>query len=155
MAKSATDKNPADVMAKQLVLVLSDTYVLAVKTHGYHWNVMGPLFTQLHAFFGEQYEALLDAADELAERIRSLGLMPDGSMESFLQNTVIDEMEAKPLSAEAMLEDLLKSHQQIRDRLAAAANVADELGDVATEDLLIQRLQYHDKVMWMIRSQLV
>lgn len=78
MPKKASPKSAAKIesnkvaMAKKLANVLSDTYVLAVKTHGYHWNVMGPGFAGLHGFFEKQYDDLIAAADEIAERIRSL-----------------------------------------------------------------------------------
>ncbi|MDD3183257.1 MAG: DNA starvation/stationary phase protection protein [Alphaproteobacteria bacterium] len=144
--------DPAMAMAKQLALVLSDTYVLAVKTHGYHWNVMGPQFASLHAFFGQQYDALIKAADEIAERIRALGIMPDGSMDSFLQNTVIPEAGTKMVTANAMLKDLLDSHQLVHDRLADAEELADAIDDVVSQDLMVGRMAAHDKDMWMIRS---
>jgi starvation-inducible DNA-binding protein len=37
-----------------LTVILADTYALAVKTHGAHWNVTGPGFFALHRAFGEQ-----------------------------------------------------------------------------------------------------
>lgn len=154
-AKSASKSNAKAAMAKHLALVLSDTYVLAVKTHGYHWNVTGPTFAQLHEFFSQQYNALFEAADEIAEQIRQLGFMPDGSMDSFLQNTVIKEAGTKPMTANAMLKDLLDSHQQLRERLVAGEDLADDLDDVATQDLMVERLRAHDKMMWMIRSHIV
>lgn len=155
-AKAAAAKsNSTTAMAKQLAMVLSDTYVLAVKTHGYHWNVMGPNFAELHTFFGAQYEAMFEAADDIAERIRALGMMPDGSMESFLDNTVIKEAGVKPLTANAMLKDLLESHKALRDRCAAAEELADDIDDVVTQDMMVGRMAYHDKTMWMIRSHLV
>ena len=146
--------NAKVAMAKQLALVLSDTYVLAVKTHGYHWNVTGPNFASLHEFFSQQYTELYLAADEIAERIRALGMMPDGSMDSFLQNTVIKEASTKQMSANSMLKDLLESHQQIRDRLAAAEELADDIDDIVTQDMMVGRLATHDKTMWMIRSHI-
>lgn len=154
-AKAAPAKsNAATAMAKQLALVLSDTYVLAVKTHGYHWNVMGPEFASLHEFFGKQYDALIAAADEIAERIRALGMMPDGSMDSFLQNTVIKEAGTKPMTAKAMLQDLLESHKLIHARLVEAEELADDIDDVVTQDMMVGRLAAHDKDMWMIRSHI-
>lgn len=152
---TASKQNSVAAMAKHLAHVLSDTYVLAVKTHGYHWNVTGPHFAELHAFFGAQYEELLAAADVIAERIRALGLMPDGSMDAFLQNTVVKEADAKPLTAAAMLEDLLNSHKLASARIKAAADFADDIDDIGSEDLMVQRLQAHDKASWMIRSHLL
>ncbi|MDX9690427.1 MAG: DNA starvation/stationary phase protection protein [Alphaproteobacteria bacterium] len=144
--------NAQAVMAKQLALILSNTYVLAVKTHGYHWNVMGPSFGALHALFEAQYNALILSADAIAERIRALGMMPDGSMDSFLQNTVIKEAGTKPLSANAMLKDLHASYEQLRERLVATEDLADDMDDLVTQDMITQQLSANDKTMWMLRA---
>lgn len=53
--------------------LLSDTYVLYLKTHNFHWNVTGPMFRTLHLMFEEQYNELALAVDSIAERIRALG----------------------------------------------------------------------------------
>ena len=61
-------------IADGLGRLLADTWVLYGKTHGFHWNVTGPMFTSLHAMFDTQYNELWDSLDEIAERIRALGL---------------------------------------------------------------------------------
>ncbi|NNE12941.1 MAG: DNA starvation/stationary phase protection protein, partial [Ilumatobacter sp.] len=60
-------------IADGLSKVLADSYTLYLKTHNYHWNVVGPMFNTLHLMFEEQYNELALAVDELAERIRALG----------------------------------------------------------------------------------
>lgn len=161
MPKAKTQKKPAaktnstTAMAKQLALVLSDTYVLAVKTHGYHWNVTGESFSSLHALFETQYNELVLAADETAERIRALGMMPDGSMDSFLQNTIIKEAGTKPLTAKVMIKDLIDSYGLMRTRLAAAEDIADDIDDVVTQDMMVGRMNALDKTVWMLRSLLM
>jgi starvation-inducible DNA-binding protein len=152
MARTST-KNSSTQMVEHLIDVLGDTYVLMVKTHGFHWNVTGALFPQLHAQFGAQYEALFEAADEVAERIRALDMPAPGSMSAFLDNTTLKEASGHPLTASAMVKDLLKSHEQVRARVAEACDFAGELGDKATEDLMIKRLEEHDKTIWMLRAQ--
>lgn len=146
--------NKAASMSQYLSGVLGDTYLLAIKTHGYHWNVTGPLFPQLHAQFSDQYEALLEAADELAERIRALDFAAPAGPAAFMKNTVVKESSAKPPKASAMIADLLKTHQAVRDRIEEARQHADKVGDKASEDMLIGRLEAHDKTIWMLRSQL-
>src|SRR5271155_1554779 len=84
-------KNSSAQMAKHLINVVSDTYLLMIKTHGYHWNVTGPLFPQLHAFLEAQYNELFEAADAVAERIRKLDAFALGSMSAFLGKTVVKE----------------------------------------------------------------
>lgn len=55
--------------------LLSDTYVLYLKTHNFHWNVTGPQFRTLHLMFEEQYNELALAVDSIAERIRALAFL--------------------------------------------------------------------------------
>lgn len=152
MAKSPT-KNSTSQLVEQLTRVLSDTYVLMVKTHGYHWNVTGSLFPQLHTLFEGQYNELFAAADEVAERVRALDANAIGSMSAFLNNTSVKELNGQTLSAPAMVKDLVKSHEVVRARVAEACDLAGELGDKASEDVMIQRLRSHDKTIWMLKSQ--
>jgi len=151
MAKSNQRNSNAQV-AKHLSWVLSDTYVLMVKTHGFHWNVTGELFPQLHAFFGAQYEELFAAADDIAERIRGLGLPAPVSMGNFLSQTEVKETTNIP-SAKAMVKDLLACNENLRARVSEACDFAGEVGDKGSEDLLVGRLRAHDKAIWMLRSQ--
>ena len=67
---------PADQragIAEALGRLLADSTVLYAKTHGFHWNVTGPMFNTLHLMFMQQYTELWTALDEIAERIRALG----------------------------------------------------------------------------------
>lgn len=150
--KSAKSQKPQAALTKALSVVLADTYVLAVKAHGYHWNVTGMSFAPLHEFFGKQYEALFEAADEIAERMRALGVFAPGSMAQLLAHTTIQEAGAKPLAAEAMIADLLKSHERAAAGIDRAIALADGLNDDASEDLLTQRRAAHDKTIWMLKS---
>jgi len=84
---------------------LADTYVLYIKTQNYHWNVTGPQFNSMHAMFEAQYIELRDAADEVAERILSLGHFAPGSYKQYAKLTSIDEAEGVP-SAEEMVRQL-------------------------------------------------
>jgi starvation-inducible DNA-binding protein len=152
MAKAAT-KNSTTQIAGHLKGVLADTYTLMIKTHGYHWNVTGPLFPQLHKLFEDQYNALFSAADEIAERIRALDVFALGSMTAFLETTVVKEAGAQPPTAAAMVKDLMKTHEQVRARIAEACDLAGELGDKSSEDIMIKRLDEHDKIIWMLRAQ--
>ena len=144
-------RNTASQVAKHLSWVLSDTYVLMVKTHGYHWNVTGPEFRELHLLFEEQYNELFTAADEIAERIRALDVNAPLSMKDFLTHTAVKESTNIP-KAMAMVKDLIASNENTRARISEARVIANEVGDTASEDLMNQRLRAHDKAMWMLRS---
>lgn len=152
MSKSG---NKREQVVSALAVVLADTYVLAVKSHGHHWNVTGPFFAPLHEFFGKQYDALLAAADELAERIRSLGAPAPASMAQFLALAKVKETGRKALTANEMLADLVAAHEIVIGSIHAAKKLAVAADDTATDDMLIGRLAEHDKTLWMLRAQLV
>ncbi len=142
-----------EVIVAGLSRLLADTYTLYLKTHNYHWNVTGPMFTSLHALFEEQYTELATAVDVIAERIRALGEFAPGSYQAFAKLTAIKEETDVP-GAEDMLKNLLDSHEIIirhaRELLQSAAIETDEVSG----DLLTQRMDFHEKNAWMLRSLL-
>ncbi len=146
-------KNSTAQIAKHLVNVVSDTYLLTIKTHGYHWNVTGPQFHSLHILLEEQYKELFEAADVIAERIRAIDEFAPGSARVFHNHTAVKEAPDAPPNAKAMLIDLIKTHQQVRERIEEGRAFASEVEDAATEDMLITRLEAHDKHIWMLKSQ--
>lgn len=154
MAKSASKKGgKSNEMVKQLTCLVSDVYVLAVKAHVYHWNVTGPQFPQIHAYFETQYKGMPEVADQIAERIRMLGSMVDGGMATFLQNTTIKEASTKPMKAAAMIKDYVQDLRKIRNRLAEVEAYADDIEDMVTEDLMVGLMADFDKAIWMLESQ--
>jgi len=153
MAAKSSSKNSNVQMAKHLANVVSDTYLLMIKTHGYHWNVTGPNFHSLHLLFEEQYNELFRATDDVAERIRALDVFAPMSAATFHSHTAVREANGAPPNPKAMLQDLIKSHEQTRERVEEGRSFADEIDDRASEDLLNGRLRAHDKAIWMLKSQ--
>lgn len=140
-------------VADVLKVVLADTYCLYLKTQNFHWNVVGPSFSMLHALFEEQYSSLAEAVDEIAERIRSLGQASPGSFKAFSELKTLEEAQTG-LDAMGMLSALSADHQALIASLNQAITTASDCKDEATADMLIQRLAYHQKQVWMIESHL-
>ncbi len=141
-------------VAGALEQVLTDTYALYTKTHGYHWNVEGPRFGQLHLLFETQYNELHDAADLLAERIRALGRFAPGSYASFSRLASIKEDNDEVPAAMTMVANLVMGHEALGRTVRSAFKVAEAGGDQATMDMLIGRMEASDKAAWMLRSHL-
>ncbi len=131
---------------------VADTYGLLVKTHGYHWNVTGPLFVSIHELTEQQYTDLFEAADNLAERIRALGEVSPGSFREFGSDAVVKDDDGAPKTAEKMVEALANDNEQIARRMKKVTDLAAELGDKVTEDMLIGRMQTHEQNAWMLRA---
>lgn len=133
-----------------LTSILADTYALAVKTHSAHWNVTGAQFFSLHDAFGSQYEALLDVADDIAERIRALGgKAPRGILALAKAASIEDTADSDGL---ALAKALRNDHRALSKACAKAVKIAQDAGDEATADLLIGRVEAHDKTAWMLDS---
>ncbi len=136
---------------KSLTAVLANTYALAVKTHAAHWNVTGTGFFQLHDAFAGQYGALFEAADELAERIRALkSTAPLGIKDLGQMATVSDLSTAH--DGVTLANILRDDHRLASKGCEAARAVAEENGDEATVDMLIARIEEHDKTAWMLEA---
>ena len=138
-------------LAEGLSRALSDTYVLYVKTQGFHWNVVGPLFHGLHKLTEEQYTALAEATDELAERIRALGHPAPAGLAVFMKMTRLEEMDGQ-LSAEQMATALVADHETVSRSFRELVGAAEKAGDVVTADLLTRRIEAHEEAAWMLRS---
>jgi starvation-inducible DNA-binding protein len=147
-------KEVREAIAQGLSRVLADTYALYLKTHAYHWNVTGPLFSSLHLLFEAEYNELHDAADTIAERIRALGHFAPGSYAVFARLTSIPEDNGSVPAALSMVRNLALGHETLGRTLRAAFGVAEAGGDQATMDMLIGRMEASDKAAWMLRSHL-
>ena len=140
-------------IAADLSILLADTYTLYLKTHNYHWNVTGPMFSTLHTLFEQQYNELALAVDQIAERIRALGVKAAGSYHEYAKLTNIEEETGSP-DAKEMLKQLVIAQETVVRTARSIFPSADEANDEPTADLLTQRMQVHEKNAWMLRSLL-
>jgi starvation-inducible DNA-binding protein len=133
--------------------LLADTYTLYLKTQGFHWNVVGPRFYDLHKLFEEQYGELAAANDEIAERIRALGGKAPASYSEFKKLASVAE-EASAPKAEEMIRQLLADNRTTVRAAQGVVEVADGHGDVGSTDLATVRIKAHEKAAWMLDSLL-
>jgi starvation-inducible DNA-binding protein len=146
-------KEQRQEIAGHLSSLLADSYTLYLKTHNFHWNVTGPLFNTLHTMFEVQYTELAAAVDEIAERIRALGIKAPGSYREFSALTSIREAKGGE-TAEEMIRELVEAQETIVRTARSAFPAADSASDEPTADLLTQRMQIHEKNAWMLRSMM-
>lgn len=147
------DANQRQEIAAGLSRVLADSYTLYLKTHNFHWNVTGPMFQTLHLMFETQYNELALAVDQIAERIRALGIPAPGTYKQFLELSSIKETEGVP-KAQEMIQLLVEGQETVARTARAVFKTAEAANDQSTCDLLTQRLQVHEKTAWMLRSLL-
>ncbi len=146
-------KQTAPSVVDPLSTLLASSYTLYLKTHNYHWNVTGPMFTTLHTLFETQYTELATAVDEIAERIRALGSLAPGSYSEFGKLSTIKEATGRT-DAKKMIRNLVADQQAIVDAARRVIQAADAADDQASADLGTRRMEIHQKNAWMLRSHL-
>jgi len=140
-------------VAQALYTVLGNSYALALKTKNYHWNVISPNFKSLHELFDAQYEELSTAIDELAERIRALDVHVAASFGAFAKTSKIKDGNENA-KAQIMVKELFEDNQTLVKIIGDTLKITQKEGDEATADMLINRLEAHDKNAWMLKSSL-
>lgn len=140
-------------LVDSLNLVLADSYALMSLTHFAHWNVEGPDFFQLHTAFQKQYEELFEAIDEIAERVRALDAYAIGGLNTLGKVAQMEEFKA-PAPQKDYVAALIVAHEKVLDDATRARDIAGEVGDLETQDLMIGRIASHQKTVWMLKSYL-
>ncbi len=132
---------------------LAETAIATLKAQSFHWNVTGMSFGALHALFEEIYEDHFKGQDALAERVKALDGHADGRFAEFLKRSAVEEAKGEK-SAKEMVERLKADEETLSATLRALAEVADQHGDMVTNDMAIERANTHDKFAWMLRAHL-
>ena len=151
MKTKATPPTSSNALACSLNQVLADSYALMSLTHLAHWNVEGPGFFALHTAFQTQYEELFTAIDEIAERVRALDAYAIGGLGKFAETAGMKEF-AAPMSQEDYVKLLIAANEKLLADAAKARDLAGEVNDAESQDLMIGRITLHQKTAWMLKS---
>lgn len=138
-----------------LTKVLADEFILYTKTKRAHWNVEGPDFYNKHIFFEQQYDAIDEIVDTVAERIRSLGHYTPATLKDFLALTHLSEELQEKNDSNGFIKELLLDHESIIIYLRENINlIANDLQDAGTSDFITGLVENHEKMAWMLRAHL-
>jgi starvation-inducible DNA-binding protein len=134
-----------------MIECLADTMVLMLKSQVFHWNVVGPIFFDLHKLTEEHYKDMFEAADEIAERVRALGNLVPLNAHRMAKASILGE-ELSLRTTEEMLDQLITDHEAVVRNMRNTAHEAEDLGDIVTNDILVRRMAFHEKAIWMLRA---
>ncbi len=138
---------------KLLKIAHATNFMLYNKTHVAHWNLVGPLFPQLHKLLEKQYEELWEQVDEYAEKLRRLQVFTPVSLIELVELSIIDDY-TEVLTANEYLEDLLSNHLKIVELLKSLFHTAEHQDFVGLSNYVQDRVDAHEKIAWMLRSTL-
>lgn len=147
------DKVLSENLSKSLNTLLADFQVFYMNTRGFHWNIKGVQFFELHIKFEELYSLLVIKIDEIAERIQTIGFVPFHSFESYLKNSTIKPVENVSDGVKAIehivtsLASLIKSEREVM-------TLANEANDEGTSALMSDYIREQEKLVWMYKAYL-
>lgn len=129
------------------------THAFYIKSHGFHWNVIGNDFPQYHAFFETIYDEVYGSIDAFAEHIRACGGYAPASYTQLSQLSSIQDELGQPAALE-MIQILYADNQLVLDSLREAYTAAETAVEIGLSNFLQDRYDVHTKHGWQLRSTL-
>lgn len=149
--KIGLNKDKAANLANKLNVLLANYSVFYQNTRGYHWNIKGQKFFELHLKFEELYNDLLLKIDEIAERILTLEHTPEHSYTQYAQLSTIKESE-KVTDGIVAIGQILDSFKTIIILQRALLVLAADAEDEGTNALMSDYIRMQEKLVWMYSS---
>lgn len=147
------DTVQSQALAAELNKLLASYQILYMNVRGFHWNIRGNQFFELHLKFEEIYNDLLLKVDALAERILTLDGVPLHSFSDYIQVSAIPEQKGLH-DGRACVESLLASFGELLVAQRRILGQAAEAGDEGTASILSDYVQQQEKLVWMLRAYL-
>lgn len=151
--KIGFNKEETAGLVKHLNIVLANYHLHYQKLRNFHWNVEGQDFFELHEKFEEQYNQVKTNIDMVAERIRVFDHKPMSNLSDYLKISTIKEAKGD-FNPREMVQELLEDLQILLSQLSDTVEMATEVGDSATEDMMIEFIRQIEMTHWMFTAWL-
>ena len=138
----------AKKLAEKLNELLANYSIFYQNTRGYHWNIKGEKFFELHLKFEELYNNLFIKIDDVAERILTLGYAPEHKYSSYSASSEIKESEDVSDGKKAV-EDILNAFKILIKKQRHILSVASQIDDEGTNALMSDNIREQEKLVWM------
>jgi starvation-inducible DNA-binding protein len=136
--------------------LLADTMTLRDMYKKHHWQVAGQTFYQLHLLYDKHHTEQSELVDLLAERIQTLGGVTIAMAHDVAETTIIPRLPRGRQDVPRQLTRLLHAHEVILYEARTMARQAAELGDDATNDLIVSDvIRTNELQVWFISEHLV
>lgn len=145
------NKKESRLLSKKLNLLLSNYQLFYINTRGFHWNIKGEKFFELHLKFEELYNDALIKIDEIAERVLTLGENPVHTFSDYLEIASIKE--AKDISnGKEAVKNVLNSFDILLKIERDVLKIASKAGDEGTNSMMSDYILQQEKLVWMYQA---
>lgn len=145
------DTKKAEKLSKKLNNLLANYQIFYMNTRGFHWNIKGEKFFELHLKFEELYDNLFLKIDEVAERILTLGHTPYHSYSDYLAHSKVKEMH-NVTDAKGTVKGVLDAFEVILNLERELLDLSAEANDEGTNSLMSDYISEQEKTVWMYSS---
>ena len=147
------DTDKTQKLADSLNGLLANYQIFYMNVRGYHWNIKGENFFELHAKFEELYDDLLLKIDEVAERVLTLGHRPAHAYSTYIEKSDVPERKDVSDGKEAV-KNIVESFGKLIGKQRDLLHLAGEADDEGTSALMSDYIAQQEKTVWMYRSYL-
>jgi starvation-inducible DNA-binding protein len=140
------------VIAK-LSELLADYQVFYTNLRGFHWNIRGDKFYELHELYEGYYNEFAEKIDETAERVVMLGGVPANSFSVYLEQASVKEVSGVSDWRQGTT-SVLETLQLLLGKLRELHALALKAGDVASLSLATHGIRDIEKKTWMLSAYL-
>ncbi|WP_459212421.1 Dps family protein [Aquimarina rhabdastrellae] len=147
------DPQKTKILAERLNELLANYQVFYMNTRGYHWNIKGDNFFELHLKFEELYNDSLVKIDEIAERVLTLGHTPLHTFSDYIGHAKIDQDRNVTLGKEA-IKNILKAYAKLLPLEREILSISEGSADEGTNALMSDYIREQEKSIWMYSSYL-
>lgn len=147
------EKEKAEVLAKKLNTLLANYSVFYMNVRGYHWNIRGEKFFELHAKFEELYNDLILKIDEIAERILTLGHVPFHSYPTILKHSSV-KIDENVTDGRECVKGILDAFKIIITSQRELLDLSADANDEGTNALMSDYIREQEKLSWMYSAYL-
>lgn len=145
------DVEQSQTLEKKLNVLLANYSIFYQNTRGFHWNIKGDKFFELHVKFEELYNDLKIKIDEIAERILTLGYSPAHNYSEYAKLSSIEESERISNGYDAVA-NILDSFKEVIILQRELLEISDEANDEGTNALMSDYIREQEKLVWMYSS---
>lgn len=142
------DKKKSKKLAEMLADLLANYSVFYQNARGYHWNIKGEKFFELHLKFEELYNDLFVKIDEIAERILTLGFEPDYKFSNYLKTSKIKESNEVSDGMKSV-EEILRLFKILLIKQREILDYSGKIDDEGTNALMSDYIREQEKLVWM------
>jgi starvation-inducible DNA-binding protein len=147
---SDIDPKAAHQIGAGLNALLSDVFVLYIKTKNFHWHMSGPHFRDFHLLLDDHADQLYSMTDEIAERVRKIGATTIRSIGQIFRLQRIQDNDADFVTPMDMLSELYENEKALTLSMRAVHTFCDDSGDVATASLLENWIDEAQRRSWFL-----